>query len=764
MTAISSRAAARRALDESEVAAEHWRKMMGGLAGRIEPVPVGIMYRLGLLLVAAMMIVLPIVYIAVIALTCLGVFWYAVHATAMFEAIGTGRRGSGRAGILVLVAYIGPLIAGAILVFFMIKPLFARRQVTSHPLSLSRGEQPLLFAFVERLCEVVGAPKPRRIDVDTNVNASASFRQGWWGFIRKDLVLTIGLPLVAGMDLKMLTGVLAHEFGHFAQGTGMRLTYLIRSINGWFFRVVYERDSWDEWLVNAGHSSEHWAISLVILLSRLFVWITRRLLWLLMVIGHGVSSFALRQMEFDADRYEARVAGSETFVRTAERLALLQIAAHAAFNELEAAWREKRLCDDLPSLIHSRQGDLPSEVRKMLAKHNAVGKTGWFDTHPANADRNKSALREASAGIFAVSAPATALFKNYDELAKRATVAFYHETLGNAVRREHLVSTGTLVEDRGKKKQSYQALRRYCQDLIRPIRPTYPGGAGAVPKDPDRCAEKLLELRCKLTEALPRARQAAEQHEKADDRLIAVARARALRAAGERIDAKELEFQRADERELHEVLTAAVKMKRNAEMVLNDVLADAMLRMEIALSLEPKAPPPPQAAAAPPADEYDIAAEPASGSNDRLRDALLALRGASETVESLRQNFFLLGTVASRLRQEGNSEHFIQEVLARSKHTTQDLAQLQAGLRRTPYPYEHNERNATLIGVIVPAIPQPPDVGDVYGAANRAIEAFYEMYMRIMSDFALRAEKVEADLGLPPLPDPPEEPSADEPA
>ena len=41
-----------------------------------------------------------------------------------------------------------------------------------------------------------------------------------------------------------------------------------------------------------------------------------------MVIGHGVSSFALRQMEFDADRYEARVAGSDVFVKTSERLEL----------------------------------------------------------------------------------------------------------------------------------------------------------------------------------------------------------------------------------------------------------------------------------------------------------------------------------------------------------------------------------------------------------------------------------------------------------
>ena len=217
MTAISDRPVQQLSPDESPDVVQ-WRKLIGGLAGKIEPVPVGYGYRLGLLLVAATMIVLPIIYIALIALAGYGVYWYAINAVGMFQAV------RGRAVIVVLVAYLGPLVAGVILVFFMIKPLFARRQVTFHPLSVSRGEQPLLFAFVERLCDVVGAPKPSRIDVDTNVNASASFREGWWGFIRKDLVLTIGLPLVAGMDLRMLTGVLAHEFGHFAQGTGMRLT------------------------------------------------------------------------------------------------------------------------------------------------------------------------------------------------------------------------------------------------------------------------------------------------------------------------------------------------------------------------------------------------------------------------------------------------------------------------------------------------------------------------------------------------------------
>ena len=62
-------------------------------------------------------------------------------------------------------------------------------------------------------------------------------------------------------------------------------------------------------------------------LSQGCVWLTRRLLWVLMMLGNAISCFLLRQMEFDADRYEARVAGSAAFESTALKLQGLGLAA-----------------------------------------------------------------------------------------------------------------------------------------------------------------------------------------------------------------------------------------------------------------------------------------------------------------------------------------------------------------------------------------------------------------------------------------------------
>ena len=53
-----------------------------------------------------------------------------------------------------------PLLAGAILILFMIKPLFAKPVKRDNPRSLTRQGEPRLFVFVDQLCDVVGAPKP----------------------------------------------------------------------------------------------------------------------------------------------------------------------------------------------------------------------------------------------------------------------------------------------------------------------------------------------------------------------------------------------------------------------------------------------------------------------------------------------------------------------------------------------------------------------------------------------------------------------------
>ena len=109
----------------------------------------------------------------------------------------------------------------------------------------------------------------------------------------------------------------------------MRLSWLIRSMNYWFARLVYERDSWDERLEEYSKRFDN-VFGRILMVARFTVWLVRRLLWVFMLVGHVISGFLMRQMEFDADRYEARFAGSKTFARTARQLHVLGVSWNGA--------------------------------------------------------------------------------------------------------------------------------------------------------------------------------------------------------------------------------------------------------------------------------------------------------------------------------------------------------------------------------------------------------------------------------------------------
>ena len=303
----------------------------------------------------------------------------------------------------------------------------------------SRGDgEPLLFAFVDRVCEAVGAPAPKRIDVDCQVNASASFRRGLRSMLGSDLVLTIGLPLMGGLSLREFGGVLAHEFGHFTQGAGMRLTYLIRSISHWFLRVVYQRDVWDQWLAELAEGLDI-RVGWVVMLAQLGVMIGRGVLWVLMHIGFLVAGVLLRQMEFDADRCETRFAGSEAFAATVRKLQILGGASQLAHAQAMEHLDEKRLVEDFPGLVQLNARTIPPQVVAEMDKGIAESRTGWFDTHPCDRDRMAAAAKLASPGVFQLERPARELMRDFAAQSKAASWDMYIAAFGPKVPREALV-------------------------------------------------------------------------------------------------------------------------------------------------------------------------------------------------------------------------------------------------------------------------------------------------------------------------------------
>lgn len=385
------------------------------------------LYTLNLFVVTFAMILLPLIYFALIGLVAYGIYYHADQHVGWLT--GTGRR-SGRGMLGAAIIYIVPIIVGCVVVFFMIKPIFAGRPKRAQPLALNPSDNPLLFAFIERICEVVGAPSPKRIDLNCELNASAGFRRGFLSMFGNDLVLTLGLPLVANLSAAEFAGVIAHEFGHFTQSVGMRLTYVIRSINFWFMRVVYERDSWDERLEDWATEVEDGRVAIVLWTAQLGVWFARLILRILMYIGWLIGGIMLRQMEYDADAWEIKLAGSETFERTQRKLATLGAAMEKMYGEIHSQWQKTQLLpDNLSELLRQNHESLSPATLQKIEDASGLERTGLFDSHPSLADRIRAARQAQEAGVFHDERPAASLFSSFDHPARFVTLLHYTDDL-----------------------------------------------------------------------------------------------------------------------------------------------------------------------------------------------------------------------------------------------------------------------------------------------------------------------------------------------
>jgi len=272
--------------------------------------------------------------------------------------------------------------------------------------------------------------------------------------------------------------VLAHEFGHFAQGAGMKLTYIIRAISGWFARVVYERDEWDVLLVRAAHSVDI-RLGVFVHMIRFAVWVTRRILWVLMYFGHLISCFMLRQMEYDADSYETKLAGSEAFSRTSEKFQKLIGASQVAYKRLDESWKGRRLPQNLPSFIKACLKNIPAEMRAKMEEAAAKKKTRFLDTHPCDADRVKAANALNQPGVFQSNAPASELFADFNGLCMAASRFHYEHNLELRITDHNLVPHEVTEKDSQSQADGDQALHDFFFGLKLKFRPIL------IPEQPD---------------------------------------------------------------------------------------------------------------------------------------------------------------------------------------------------------------------------------------------------------------------------------------
>jgi Zn-dependent protease with chaperone function len=701
--------------------------------GRIKRVRTSPLYLMALFVVAAGMVLLPLVYLGLVAGVGYGLYFHATENVSILE--------SGRGYRVRLFGYAAPLVVGGVLFLFMVKPLFARQSRRERRLSLVRDNEPTLFAFVDRLCETVGAPKPRRIDVDCEINASASFRHGLWSMLGSDLVLTIGAPLAAGLSIRQFAGVLAHEFGHFAQGMGMRVCYVIRNVSWWFARVVYERDAWDEKVVELCQSG-YVGVRIIFYISRFFVWITRWVLWLLMQIGNVISCGLLRQMEYDADRYEARISGSRSFEETVHQLHLLQMGSRAVHEDLWVSWKDRHLADNLPLLLTAKVAEISDKVQGDIAKAISESKTGLLSTHPSDSARIRNAFKENAEGVFQAMGPASQLFSNFDGLCKAATLFYYEDLTGTRLRPENLVSTASLAKRQGEMVERGAAAKRFFRGCLDPLRPLHISRfSDAADLPPKECLAKLKQARVALEKSSAVVANSSEGYAKLRDSLAQTRVAYKLLNLGLRIDPKLFNLTKASAAEARTRQTSLERAVDAKEKELAKVESVLRLRMECALAL---------LNVKPVADRMP-GAEQIRARSGELLEALSVVQSTADAVEEVRRNVGPLLAVDATFGEYCDDEDFVQQGLKLLEEQKQALIEVRGLLRSHVYPFEHADGEITMAAYAIGSIPAAQELSAMARAGLLVVESMDMLYLRLMGELAQIAERVEAAVGLKAL-------------
>jgi len=736
--------------------------LLAALPSRIEPIRRSRAFRVRLALAAVTLLLVLTVYVALIVVMSYGVWTHFVSPG--FDA--AVRRVFVEPGLYVAFCIVGPILC-----VFMIKPIFTMQRVEQPAVTIDRSAEPRLFAFVERLCTVQGAKAPRIIRVDTQVNASASPRHGLFSLLRDDFVLTIGLPLVRAMTLRELTGILAHEFGHFAQGGAMRISYVIRSTIFFLYRIVHERDGFDDALIELSRfrlflDARITAVMLVFSLFmhgvRVFLWVARGLLRGIAWIGLVASGALLREMEYDADRHEARVAGFETFAAVGSRLIVLDAAQQAAVSLQGRWWQSRRLVDDLPALVAlmaERLTAQPEVVREIRQQAMQVT-TGRFDTHPALRDRLASVAREAEPGVFTLDASATAPFSDIDGLCRAATLAAYNDALDFAIKRARFFPVAELMYEVEGDPEASERLARFAQGCPLAVcrvnlSPSDIAVSDGVPEW-DQVVRSLDAARRRVLELAPAATEAARRHAEARERRVKFDLAVALVQADCPVDPAVVGVPVPDAETALALRRQASADLQTAERDLTPFSEAVSDRLRTALRLRHA----PDVAAALRASAAGAAGAAGLGRCDALAATLTGLDSVRRDTDGLSSRLVLMLGLLQRAARVPCSPLVMRRAYTAADEVRQILKSLREVYDGMPYPYPTadlgtTEGSGTLtLGAWLGSAGTPSDPAGVYSRGIEIRSQLQTLEDRIVSSLVAAAEHVETAVGLSPLPDP----------
>jgi Zn-dependent protease with chaperone function len=351
----------------------------------------------------------------------------------------------GKAMLLFLVLKFGGAFAAVLLWLFLFKGLFKGQKVErSTYVPLQEKDHPDLFAFIRRVYQDTGSPRPRRVYASPDVNAALVYDTSLLNLFippRKDLL--IGLGLVNVVNLSEFKAVLAHEFGHFAQKSVGLGSYLYVA-NRVMYDIIYSRDALDRFV--DGWSRQDIRLSIPAWCLKGVLWVVRKILSGTYQALNLLHLSLSRQLEYNADNVAVSVSGSDALIHGLARLSFANECLSDAAQSLNDAADHGLFTDDLffqqtqasgrlRQLRKEERAGLPPQLPEDSTETVQVfqpiddGIPERYRSHPTDYMRERNAKRIYIRSPQDERSP-WLLFGDVAELKRKVTEQFYRHVLG----------------------------------------------------------------------------------------------------------------------------------------------------------------------------------------------------------------------------------------------------------------------------------------------------------------------------------------------
>lgn len=344
-----------------------------------------------------------------------------VWLNSTFAALGDPGVETWWLGILVLG---NVLLAGFVLATVRRLVLVGRHR--KQFLVVDAQQQPELHALVNHVADLLGGPAPGAIKLDAEVGLALRPASWFQGLTGAGPEIVIGLPLLYGLSVRQLSGVIAHAYAGYTREARAHGYPLICSIDRWLFAqsgMARSAIAVDGQFSSLGRAGATWYRPVL----HFFDFLSQATFFLLYRMVSAITFVASRRVDMIGDQFSARIAGSTEFRSTQFRLRSLYYGQQHANLELVKRWRNGKLSDNFPVLVVDHADALQLSLRPRLIQEMEELVTPMTRSRIVDLGRIVNVEQGQDEGACYLLGSAATLMRDMPELARKASIEHYHD-------------------------------------------------------------------------------------------------------------------------------------------------------------------------------------------------------------------------------------------------------------------------------------------------------------------------------------------------